>query len=224
MPDIEFRTVSKRFGDTLVLERISLRVEHGKGLGLFGPSGSGKTTVLRLIAGLERADFGEIVINGKSVIQGWCEARLKGLEVGMVFQDLALWPHMNMERHLEFVLRGRGLSRKERLHRAHALLEFCGLDGKRRAYPASLSGGEQQRLAIARALVTEPDVLLLDEPFANLDETLRERFVEEFNSRKTKKMTTLVISSHDRGDFARLADQVVEMSRPSLADTERETT
>lgn len=213
MPDLELRDVTKRFRGATVLDRLSFRVGRGQGLGLFGPSGAGKTTVLRLIAGLERADAGGVFIDGKPVNPGWCETHRNGIVVGMVFQDLALWPHMRVERHLEFVLRGRGLTRSDRLRRAHAMLAFCGLDALRRAYPASLSGGEQQRLAIARALVTEPDVLLLDEPFANLDASLRLHFTNELVRRKTTNETTLVISSHDRGDFDALADTVIEMKK-----------
>ncbi len=213
MPGIELRDIAKRFGATPVLERISLRIGHGKGLGLFGPSGVGKTTVLRIIAGLERPDSGTVLVGGTEVRPGWCEARRDGHEVSMVFQDLALWPHMRAERHLEFVLRGRGIDSRERIARAHAMLEFCGLSDKRRAYPATLSGGEQQRLAIARALVTNPGILLLDEPFANLDDTLRARFIEELAQRKITQGATLVISSHDRADFTPLTDEVVELRR-----------
>ncbi|MFA6244291.1 MAG: ATP-binding cassette domain-containing protein [Candidatus Hydrogenedentales bacterium] len=213
MPDIELRDIVKRFGETLVLDHVSLRAGHGAGLGLFGPSGIGKTTILRIIAGLERPDSGKVVVGRNEVRPGWCEARRDAHAVGMVFQDLALWPHMRAERHLEFVLRGSGLSRRERIARAHATLEFCGLSDKRRAYPATLSGGEQQRLAFARALVTDPGILLLDEPFANLDDTLRTRFIEELTRRKYTQGATLVISSHDRADFTPLTDDVHEMCR-----------
>ena len=213
MPDIEVKKVTKRFGVKAVVDGLSLCVRRGQGLGLFGPSGSGKTTVLRLIAGLERPDSGTVLVDNSEVSVGWCDGGPGSTELGMVFQDLALWPHMRAERHLEFVLRGRGMGRRERKERARDMLDFCGLGDKRYAHPATLSGGEQQRLAIARALVTRPNLILLDEPFANLDDALRRLFLEELLRRKKEQGVTLVIASHDRGDFDGITDCVLEMPR-----------
>ncbi len=208
MPNLEVHGVSKRFGTRIVLDALEFRVSHGAGLGLFGPSGCGKTTVLRLLAGLERADSGAIVLDGVDV-NATCSGRRNGCQIGMVFQDLALWPHMHAERHLEFVLRGRGIGRRDRIMRAREMLDFSGLGDKRHAYPATLSGGEQQRLAIARALVTNPELLLLDEPFANLDDALRARFHEEFVRRKSNQKTTIVMTSHDRRDLEGVVDDIL---------------
>ncbi len=210
MPVVEVREVAKCFGDTVAVEGLSFSAQAGEALCLFGPSGCGKTTTLRLIAGLEQPERGAVWVDGQRVNGvGGTTAPRPGT-VGMVFQDLALWPHMRVRRHVDFVLRGAGLSRKQRHDRVRRVLETCRMWAQRDAFPAALSGGEQQRLAIARAIAANPSLLLLDEPFANLDATLRDRFLAEFR-RRTQHGTTIVFATHDRAEADALADKVLLM-------------
>lgn len=202
---IEIRAVSKSYGPRRVLTKYSLEVEEGECVTLCGPSGIGKTTLLRLIAGLELPDAGEVRIH------------LDGLEhtpplldgaVGMVFQDLALWPHMRAARHLDFVLRGRGLSRAQRHQRAESLLATVDLSALARSFPHQMSGGEQQRLAFARAVATAPRILLLDEPFSSLDATLRGRPVEELRRLQREQSLTIIIATHDPEEVSALSGRI----------------
>lgn len=209
---IEIRAVSKSYGPRPILSNYSLEVGEGECVTLCGPSGIGKTTLLRLIAGLETPDAGEVRIH------------LDGLEhtpplldgaVGMVFQDLALWPHMRAARHLDLVLRGRGLSRAQRRQRAASLLSTVDLSALARSFPHQMSGGEQQRLAFARAMATAPRILLLDEPFSNLDATLRARLVEELRRLQRERSLTIVIATHDPEEVSALSGRVENLPNPS---------
>lgn len=234
MPAVELQDVHKRFGDAVAVSGFSLRVEPGEALCLFGPSGCGKTTVLRLIAGLEKPDKGRIAMDisdhpGANVAQAsrlHDQAPRSGLDVaqasrlhhqvprqgaiGMVFQDGALWPHMRARKHLDFVLRGTGLTRSERRDRIQCTLEACCLWEQRDAYPAELSGGECQRLAIARALATNPTLLLLDEPFAHLDEALRDHILSEVR-RRVDAGVTVIVATHDRDEAQALGARIMTM-------------
>lgn len=205
---LEARDICKRYGARRVLDRVSIRVERGCAVLLLGPSGSGKTTLLRIIAGLERADSGEVWLDGACANGIAPGAR----GIGMMFQDLALWPHMRARRQLEFVLRGRGISRQERMRRAHRLLESFQLEHRADAYPAQMSGGEQQRLAFARAVVTDAPLLLLDEPFANLDAPLRDLLLEHIVRRMRKRGTAVVLSTHVEGGLDPLGASVLRLA------------
>ena len=129
----------------------------------------------------------------------------------MVFQDLALWPHMRAWRHLEFVLRGRGQRRSERIVAAHEALAQFRLDHRAEAYPAAMSGGEQQRLALARALIADPPLLLLDEPFANLNQELRETVVEELEQRMRERNVAIIIATHDPTEVERIGVSHIQL-------------
>jgi iron(III) transport system ATP-binding protein len=207
MNAIALHEVSKRFGDRLVLDRFSMTVARGEAVALLGPSGAGKTTLLRLIAGLERPDAGRIEVRDVLasapgiLVPPW----MRG--IGMVFQDLALWPHMRVQRQLNFVVRG--VSRTERRARVEALLELGGLEARRRAFPAQLSGGEQQRVAILRTLAAHPPILLLDEPFAHLDAALRERIVDHLLELKAAGQVSFVVALHHDAAISRLADRPI---------------
>lgn len=217
MPSVQCVDVAKRFGATPVLRGVSLRAETGELVAILGPSGSGKTTLLRLIAGLDRPDSGVIWIGDRVVSGPGAFVPPQKRRVGMVFQDLALWPHMSVRRHLEFVLKGRGMPRRERVERARQMLDLIRLDDRADAYPHQLSGGQKQRVAIARALVAEPQILLLDEPLANLDLELRARMVDEIaRLKKWFKITTFHVI-HDPRETERLADRVVLMEELNAA-------
>ena len=210
---VELNGVSKRFGALEVLRGMSMRAEAGSCTCLFGPSGCGKTTLLRIIAGLERPDKGGLILFGNTVSAPGVFVPPEARGVGMVFQDFALWPHMRVARHLDFVLRPLRLPRAERRARVASLLGLVRLEDKRRAYPRELSGGQQQRLGIARALATRPRILLLDEPFSNLDDTLRTRIRTEIVRLKREEKTTVLIATHDMEDATGLADTVLDMTR-----------
>ncbi|MCC6487092.1 MAG: ATP-binding cassette domain-containing protein [Candidatus Hydrogenedentes bacterium] len=208
---IEIRAVSKSYGPRVVLSEFSLRVAEGECVTLCGPSGIGKTTLLRLIAGLETPDAGAVRIHLDGVEH--TPPLLDGA-VGMVFQDLALWPHMRAARHLEFVLRGRGLTRAQQRERVTALLAMTKLTSLARSFPYQMSGGEQQRLAFARAMATAPRVLLLDEPFSNLDATLRATLVEELWRLQGEQSLTTVIATHDPEEVSTLSGRVENLPNP----------
>lgn len=216
MHALELESVSKQFDGKTVVDAFTLSVSPGAAVCLFGPSGAGKTTILRLIAGLERPDAGEVVIGGTSVAGNgtWVEPGERG--VNMVFQDLALWPHMRAIKHLDFVLRGRGISKRERVERANRLLDCVDIAAAARKFPFEMSGGEQQRLAIARALATDPKLLLLDEPFAHLDYRRRDKIAEYIRTRKQKYGLTVVLASHDEQDAERLEAALIPLPHPQV--------
>ena len=213
MPVIEAREIVKQYGERTVLAGLSLRLKQGEGLCLFGPSGCGKTTLLRILAGLEVPDSGEVVIHGRVVSGPRALVPPRRRHLNMVFQDLALWPHMRVGTHLDFVMKAMRIPRAERRNRIEELLNICELHGVRRAYPDGLSGGEGQRLAIARALATEPEILLLDEPFANLDARLRKRITSEIMRRRNHEGMGIVIASHRLDETEGLVDFVLHMER-----------
>ena len=172
MAFIEIQGLFKRFKNVVAINHIQLEVKKGEMLTLLGPSGCGKTTTLRCIAGLERPDEGDIVIDGKPMLsQGFVQPSKRG--IGMVFQNYAVWPHMKVYNNVVYGLKLQRLSRQSIKEKAQTVLKLVGLDGLEDRYPAQLSGGQQQRVALARALVGNPKVLLLDEPLSNLDAKLR---------------------------------------------------
>jgi iron(III) transport system ATP-binding protein/putative spermidine/putrescine transport system ATP-binding protein len=212
MSMLELKNVGKRFGDRWLFRDLSFTVDAGQALCLFGPSGCGKTTLLRLIAGFDRPDLGAIHIQGELASGGAIFMPPRRRAMAMVFQDFALWPHMTVERHLDFVLKTRKLRRKDRAARTDALLDLCRLEDKRRAYPATLSGGEQQRLGIARALATSPRVLLMDEPFSNLDAALRSQISDEIRRLKRVENMAVLVATHTPEDAQMLeVDRMLRM-------------
>jgi iron(III) transport system ATP-binding protein len=216
-PGISVSGVRLAFGRREVLRGFDLAVEPGACVGLLGISGSGKTTALRILAGLERPQAGEVRI-GEELVTGdgaFVSPHRRG--VGLVFQDLALWPHLSARGHLDLVARTLSLSRAERRARVGEWLERCRLMPVARQRPDQLSGGEQQRLALARTLLPEPRVLLLDEPFAACDRPLVEELkalVSEIH--RDQHLTTLMVS-HDWRDMEDLVDSVAVLEGGRVA-------
>ncbi len=206
---ISVRGVSKRFGATPVLREVELDVAPGRVVALLGPSGCGKTTLLRLVAGLDRADEGEIRV-GDRILAGpgsWVAPERR--RVGMVFQDWALFPHLTVAGNV-----GYGLPRRERRSgRVEETLELVGLAGLGDRMPGTLSGGQQQRVALARALAPRPSVLLLDEPFSNLDTSLRAAVRSEVHRLLVELAITTVFVTHDQEEAFVLGDEVAVMHK-----------
>jgi iron(III) transport system ATP-binding protein len=203
---VELISVGKRFGEKEVVADLSFRLGPGSIGCLLGPSGCGKTTVLRLIAGFEAVSSGEILLNGEPVSRPGHSVPPERRRVGMVFQDYALFPHLTVEGNVAF-----GLHRwpaRERAARVRELLALVGLEGHERAYPHELSGGQQQRVALARALAPKPELLLLDEPFSNLDVELRERLGLELRQILKQEGITAILVTHDQQEAFAMADEI----------------
>ncbi len=205
--DIEVTNVAKRYGTTLAVSDVSFGVEQGHVLSLLGPSGCGKTTVMRMIAGLIAPSAGSIAIKGQPVTQIPVHKR----NVGMLFQNYALFPHLNVARNIAFGLEMRKLSKAEALRKAEAALAMVRLEGFGERYPHQLSGGQQQRVALARALVIEPAVLLLDEPFGALDKKLRENMQIEMRQLQQRLGITTLMVTHDQDEALTLSDRIAVM-------------
>lgn len=223
-PAIVLNDVTKRFGSNAVLDRVSLEVAAGEAVVILGPSGCGKTTLLRLIAGLEVPEDGQVVLNGSTATAG---GRVvippHERSLGFVFQDLALWPHLTVRENLDFVLGSTGAPRDDRRRRAQEMLELVRVPQLANRYPHQLSGGEQQRVALARAIVGKPRVLLLDEPLSSIDAELRADLRSELARVQRELNLTMVYVTHDREDVALLADSVVEMRTGQILSTRRQT-
>jgi iron(III) transport system ATP-binding protein len=206
MPMIRIESASKRFGETLAVDHASLIVERGEFLALLGPSGCGKTTLLRLVAGFEEPDTGTIEIAGAPVAgdRAWVSPDRR--QVGMVFQDYALFPHLTVAANVGF-----GLSRDRRNDRVSAVLELVGLAGLEERYPHELSGGQQQRVALARAIAPEPAIVLLDEPWSNIDSLLRASMRDELAAIVRSVGVTVVLVTHDREEAFSIADRIALM-------------
>ncbi len=204
---VEVRSLSKSFGPTPVLSDVSLRVEPGMVLALLGPSGCGKTTLLRAIAGLEVPDAGEVQVGERLLTGPGSLVPPERRHIGMVFQDWALFPHLSVAGNV-----GYGLPRTERsADRVEAALAMVGLQGLADRSPGTLSGGQQQRVALARALAPRPSVLLLDEPFSNLDTALRAEVRTEVHRLLVELGITTVFVTHDQEEAFVLGDEVAVM-------------
>ena len=195
-------------GGNHALRGPSFTVDPGTFMVLLGPSGSGKTTLLRSLAGIERLTSGRVVIGATVVADGKTHLPPERRDLSMVFQDYALWPHLNARDNVAFALRRHRLQRQAARQRAHAMLERVGLGHLSERYPTELSGGEQQRVALARALVADTGLLLCDEPLSNLDADLRERMRIEISALVREAGATTIYITHDQQEAFALADQV----------------
>ena len=210
MATLRVRSLARRYEDEVVaLHDVSFTVEDGRIAAILGPSGCGKTTVLRLIAGLETPDAGDVLIDGTSVVREPPERR----GIGLMFQDLALFPHLNVGENVEFGLRMAKWRQPDRLRRVDDLLRLVGLAGMERRRIDELSGGERQRVAIARTLAPQPAALLLDEPLGALDEERKAELRAQMRDLLERMQTTAVIVSHDLRDAIAIADDLVVMER-----------
>ena len=206
---IEFRGVSRVFGDVRAVDDVSLSVEAGEFFAMLGPSGSGKTTCLRLIAGFDLPDNGQVLLDGADV------SAVPPFErnVNTVFQDYALFPHMTVLENVAYGPRVRGVSLAERAQRAREMLDLVQLGSQGERRPAQLSGGQRQRVALARALINQPRVLLLDEPLGALDLKLREEMQIELKGLQRRLGITFVYVTHDQGEALSMADRVAVFDR-----------
>jgi len=203
---LELEGITREFGSETAVENLSLSVEEGELLTLLGPSGCGKTTTLRLIAGLDEPTSGTVAIAGETVAGNGRFRPPEGRDVGLVFQDFALFPHLTVEENVAFGLRD--ADAETTAGRVAELLELVGLEAHREKTPSQLSGGQQQRVALARSLAPEPDVLLLDEPFSNLDVRLRVEMREEVRGILTEAGVTAVSVTHDQQEALSISDRV----------------
>jgi sulfate/thiosulfate transport system ATP-binding protein len=212
---IEARNVSKRFGDFVALEDVSIEVESGSLTALLGPSGSGKSTLLRVIAGLEVASSGDVYISGKEATALAPQKR----GVGFVFQHYAPFKHMTVWDNVAFGLQIRRRPKAEIHKRVDELLELVQLAGLGKRYPAQLSGGQRQRMALARALAPEPEVLLLDEPFGALDARVRVELRAWLLRLHDEMCVTTIFVTHDQEEALELADSIVVMNKGRVEQT-----
>jgi putative spermidine/putrescine transport system ATP-binding protein len=227
MSVLEIKNVTKAFSTTRAVDAFNLTVGDGELVCLLGPSGSGKSTLLRMIGGFETPSSGQITIDGEDVTRVPPERR----PTGMVFQSHALWTHMNVFKNLAFGLKLRRLPEAEINRKVEAVLELVGLGGYGTRMTTQLSGGQQQRVALARSLVLEPKILLLDEPFASLDQHLRERLREEVRDIQQRLKITTLFVTHGQDEALALADRIVVMrdgrteqiARPDVVYREPET-
>ena len=204
---VELKGVRKEFGKVLAVESTDLIVEEGHLVTLLGPSGCGKTTILRMIAGLETPTEGDIYIKGRKVNDTPIHKR----NLGMIFQNYALFPHKTIFENVAFGLKYRNASKDEMKEKVSRALDMVRLPGVENRKPAQLSGGQQQRIALARAIVIEPDVLLMDEPLSALDENLREEMRREIDNLQMKLGLTTIFVTHDQREALSMSNQIVVM-------------
>ena len=210
---IEFRDVTKRYGDVVAVNSVSFDIGAGMLVTLLGPSGCGKTTILRMLAGLELPSSGTIRIGGENVTARPAAER----DVSMVFQSYALFPHMSVLENVRYGLVVSGKAKTVADEQARVALTTVGLKGLDARLPSELSGGQQQRVAVARALVLEPSVLLFDEPLSNLDARLRRQMREEIRDLQQRLNLTVVYVTHDQSEAMAVSDRIIVMNKAVIA-------
>ena len=210
---LELREVTRRFPTHTAVDGVSLAIERGEFFSLLGPSGCGKTTTLRLIAGFEQADSGDVLLNGRRIN----ELRPYHRNVSTVFQNYALFPHLTVRGNVEFGLKRKRATEIDKLVRG--VLELVQLTGKESRTPAEISGGERQRVALARSLVLAPEVLLLDEPLSALDPNLRKQMRSELKALQRRVGVTFLFVTHDQEEAQSLSDRIAVMNRGCIEQT-----
>ena len=212
MAELILRNITKFYGDHKVIDRLNLQINSGEFVTLLGPSGCGKTTLLRMIAGLETIDNGELFIGGRK--SNTVPAQKRG--IAMVFQSYALFPHMNVKNNIVFGLRIKGMPEHDMFSRLDWVLPLLGLEGLEHRLPREISGGQRQRVALARALVLDPDVLLLDEPLSNLDTALREMAMEELKRIHRQVGKTIIYVTHNQAEAMSMSERIAVMNAGGL--------
>ena len=210
---VEFKNIVKKFNETTAVDNISCDFEPGTLTTLLGPSGCGKTTSLRLVAGLERATSGNILIDNEDVTIKPATDR----DVSMVFQSYALFPHMSVLENVSYGLKMINVKKSEYIEKSINTLNLVGLENYENRMPSELSGGQQQRVAVARAIVLEPKVLLFDEPLSNLDAKLRRQVREDIRSIQQKLSVTTIYVTHDQEEALAISDKVIVMNNAIIA-------
>jgi ABC-type Fe3+/spermidine/putrescine transport system ATPase subunit len=206
---LQIKQLNKSYGSKRVVDNFDLTMEEGEVLSLLGPSGCGKTTTLRMLAGLITPDSGWIKVGDRIFYDGKREVAVEDRQIGMVFQDYALWPHMTVARNIAFGMRLRHMPKAQIKKKVSELLELVNLPGVEDRYPYELSGGQQQRVAVARALVTEPRVVLLDEPLSSLDAGLRENMRTELMQLFHRLRITSINVTHDQDEAMSMSDRIM---------------
>jgi ABC-type Fe3+/spermidine/putrescine transport system ATPase subunit len=216
----QVRWLSKRYGEHKALEEVSFFIRAEEHLAVLGPSGSGKSTVLRLLAGLEPPDQGEILLNGE-VISSPGKIRMPPHQRGisMVFQDLALWPSLSAHDNVRMGLSGLALSRAEATTRTQEALRLCGIEELAGRKPGAMSGGQQQRVALARAIAVRPMFLLLDEPYAGLDLVIKSKLQAEVRALAESQKITVVLVTHDPWEAMSLCKSAVVLDHGKVVET-----
>lgn len=215
-PLLSCRKIEKSFGKVSVLNNINFDLYSGEFLALLGPSGCGKSTLLRIISGFESIDQGCVTIGGKEQTIPGAMVAPEDRKIGMVFQDYALFPHLSVERNIAFGLKG---SKKEKRERVMEMLELINLQKAARKMPHELSGGEQQRVAVARAIAPTPTLILLDEPFSNLDSALRVQLREEIHKILRKTGVSCILVTHDQMEAFSFSDRLLIMNHGVIEDS-----
>jgi len=215
MAILKVNNLSKSFGNVKAVQGVNFEAAEGEVLSLLGPSGCGKTTTLRCIAGFENPDRGEIYLDNRKITSIPPEKR----GIGMVFQNYALWPHMTVYGNLAFGLQIRKVPKPEIDKRIKKVLNIVQLEGYENRYPRQMSGGQQQRIAMARALVFEPEIMLLDEPLSNLDAQLREEMRFEFTELQKKLGITAVYVTHDQAEALVISDKIVILNQGEIVQS-----
>lgn len=212
---VELKNINKNFGDYKASDNVNFGVEKGKLIGLLGPSGSGKTTILRMIAGLETPDSGDIIIDGVRVND--LAASKRG--IGFVFQNYALFRYMTVYDNIAFGLRVQKADKKKIAERVRELIKLIGLEGLEKRYPSQLSGGQRQRVAFARALAPNPQLLLLDEPFAAIDAKVRKELRSWLREMIEKLGVTSIFVTHDQDEAIEVADEIIITNKGRIEQT-----
>ncbi len=212
MAILKVKNLSKNFGKIKAVQEVSFEATEGEVLSLLGPSGCGKTTMLRCIAGFENPDQGEIYLDNRKITPFPPEKR----GIGMVFQNYALWPHMTVYGNLAFGLQIKKVPKDEITKKIKKVLDMVQLEGYENRYPRQMSGGQQQRIAMARALVFEPEIMLLDEPLSNLDAQLREEMRFEFTELQRKLGITAIYVTHDQAEALVISDKILILDQGKM--------
>ena len=211
--EVKFENITKKFNETVAVDNVSCNFEAGTLTTLLGPSGCGKTTSLRIIAGLERATSGKILVDNEDVTLLPATDR----DVSMVFQSYALFPHMSVIENVSYGLKMINVNKDEYIEKALETLKLVNLEGYENRMPSELSGGQQQRVAVARAIVLKPKVLLFDEPLSNLDAKLRRQVREDIREIQQKLGVTTIYVTHDQEEALAISDKVIVMNKAVIA-------